>query len=84
MTSQGFMVGLRPPKYLYLAHRASQNAIAGPKGQPKIVGLMVQPQLTGYTSRGAIFLFAQRQKTFGWNDTLITEALLSRNEPKCR
>ncbi|CAL4068022.1 unnamed protein product, partial [Meganyctiphanes norvegica] len=32
----------------YLARRASQKAIAGPKGQPKIVGLMVQPQLTGY------------------------------------
>ena len=42
------MGGRRPPKYLKLAHRASQNAIAGPKDQPKIIGLMVQPQLTGY------------------------------------
>ncbi|CAL4121830.1 unnamed protein product, partial [Meganyctiphanes norvegica] len=33
-----------------LAQRASQNAIAGPKGHPKIVGLTIQPQLTGYQS----------------------------------
>ena len=28
--------------------RASQYDIAVPKGQPKIVGLTIQPQLTGY------------------------------------